>query len=208
MAVSLVNANGDPISTFGSGNTAYAQGNKTNAFESQSDPFDYAEDKSAWTLLSPRTFGSTNTNQGETTQTVAGSTAGLGYGSLSDIKAPRGTRRSGGGGGTKPGGGGAGIKLNPDDEVGLKPAQPGEAPTPAHPDEPSQDDLAETEIAQENMRQGHAPDYTIGGNMQGRNAAAAYSRREGTPTGGAGSSYTNGGTSDAEAADINARAGI
>jgi hypothetical protein len=179
MAVSLVNANGDPISTFGSGNTAYAQGNKTNAFESQSDPFDYAEDKSAPTLLSPRTFGSTNTNQGEATQTVAGSTAGLGYGSLSDIKAPRGTRRSGGGGGgTKPGGGGAGIKLNPDDEVGLKPAQPGEAPTPAHPDEPSQDDLAETEIAQENMRQGHAPDYT------------------------------NSGTSDAEAADINARAGI
>jgi hypothetical protein len=69
-------------------------------------------------------------------------------------------------------------------------------------------DTGKVRIAQENMRQGHAPDYTIGGNMQGRNAAAAYSRREGTPTGGAGSSYTNGGTSDAEAADINARAGI
>ncbi len=138
MAVSLINANGDPVSTFGSGNTAYAQGNQTNAFQSNADPFDYADDKTAPSLLSPKTFGdSTDPNQGEATQTVAGSTAGLGYGSLSDIKAPRGTRRGGGGGGRRSGGGNASASLVPDaadesGQIGLKPAKPS-APKPGEP---------------------------------------------------------------------------
>ncbi len=55
---------------------------------------------------------------------MAGSTAGLGYGSLSDIKAPRGTRRGGGGGGQASGR--AGAKLNPDEEIGIAPAKPPE----------------------------------------------------------------------------------
>lgn len=176
MAVSLVNANGDPISTFGSGNTAYAQGNKTNAFESQSDPFDYADDKSAPTLLSPRVFSdSTDVNQGEATQTVAGSTAGLGYGSLSDIKAPRGTRRGGGGGGQSSGR--AGAKLNPDEEIGLKAAKPGTAQTKEDgPSEDEQDDMA----ARDAERQMGMPSPWRDG---GRNAAAAQGAGEGRPGG-------------------------
>jgi hypothetical protein len=141
MAISLTTANGDPVSLFGSGSSQFAMGQKTNAFEANANPFDYAADKSApgQTLLSPRTFGdSTDPNQGAATQTVAGSTAGLGYGDLRDTKAPRGTRRGGGGGGGAKPGGDATAALVPDaadesGQIGLKPAEPGEAPTPSTP---------------------------------------------------------------------------
>jgi hypothetical protein len=200
MAVSLTNADGNPISTFGSGNTAYAQGNRTNAFESNSDSFDYAnaDDTSAPTLLSPRTFGDTaDVNAGEATQTHAGSTSDLGY----DTTVKRSMRGGGGhgGGGSGRSAGGSGETLLPDamdenGQIGLKPASPGTAED--KPDGPTEDEQAETAIAQENIKNGNEPGYTYGGNMQGgsRNAQAAYGATEGTATGGHGSSYTNGGT--------------
>jgi hypothetical protein len=97
MALNLQNANGDPVSLFGSGNSAYAMGQKTNAFESQSDPFDYAEDRTApGALMSPKTFGAiSDVNAAEHTMGLAGSTNSLGFGDLRDVKAPRSPRRGG-----------------------------------------------------------------------------------------------------------------
>ena len=108
---------------------------------------------------------------------MAGSTAGLGYGSLSDIKAPRGTRRGGGGGGQASGR--AGAKLNPDEEIGIKAAKPGEAPTLAHPDGPTEDEQNDM-ATQDTERQMGMPTPWRGG---GRNAQAAYGSGEGRPDG-------------------------
>jgi hypothetical protein len=188
MAVSLTNANGDPVSLFGSGNTSYAMGQKTNAFEANANPFAYAEDKTktAPSLLSPRTFSDTaNVNEGETTATTAGDTQSMGY-TNDPRQAVHGTR-SGGTGGAKAAGR-AGAKLIPDEEVGLKPAQPGEAPTPAHPDGPTEDEQNEMATRDTEDQMGMPTPWRDGS----RSANFGYGRGE--ANGGSGSSYTNGGS--------------
>lgn len=127
MAVSLTNANGDPISSFGSGNSAYATGTQTNPFTSSpAATFGdmAAEDKSAPnSLISPRTFGDlADTNTGTSTATVAGSTAGLGY--SNDPRSAVNTPRRSGGGMQMSGALGSAPKVLPDGPPAQRPQKP------------------------------------------------------------------------------------
>jgi hypothetical protein len=111
---------------------------------------------------------------------VAGSTAGLGYGSLSDIEAPRGTRRGGGGGGQASGR--AGAKLNPDEEIGIKAAKPGEAPTLAHPDGPTEDEQNDMATQDTKRQMGMPTPWRGGGRKKNPQNLAGWDYSRSTAT--------------------------
>lgn len=207
MAVAL-----KPIDTFG----------ETNPFTSTPSPTFgdiAAEDRSAPGLFSPKTFGQLGGGNGSgttgalsaITQTTAGSTSGLGYSDPSEGHG--GTRGSGGinGGGSAAGNG---IKLAPDEPIGLPAAKvPDIKPKPSKPSTPSTPSTPGTNGGDD---QGTGTEGSGGGGPSRNDnfdAGASASRPDGDMPGrlaiGSGTSGTgNGGTSDAEAADINRRAGF
>jgi hypothetical protein len=127
VSVSITDADGRPVSNFGSGNSAYSTGIQANnsLFTNFEGGPDANEMANAPGLKSPTTFGdegsTTDAGAGrESTVGQAGNTASLGFGDLRNVKAPR--RPGGGGGGGGGGGSSSGAatpKLLPGDMSGI-----------------------------------------------------------------------------------------
>jgi hypothetical protein len=175
-SVSLTTADGENMSTFGQGNSAYSTGIRANnsLFSNYDGGPDANEMAPAAGLKQPQTFGSagatTDAGAGPNTVGQAGSTGSFGFGDLRDTKRPR--KPSGGGGGRGGGSaGGAATTPLPDvDEIGLQPAKP-----PVDKNKPT-------------------PVTVVGKSTPGpggRNSNFGYGGWEGAPAGGAGSSATN-----------------
>jgi hypothetical protein len=169
MAISLTNAQGDPVSLFGSGNSTFATGDRVNPSSTTAMPTfgDIAGDRPPGLFSNFRTFGDTaasgasQTTAAPTTKTRAGSTQ-LGYTNLATSQ--RGARGRGGAVTGKTGGAVAPTKLVPDQEIGNSKGKPIEPPQ--RPDEPSQRQLDQLEG--EKIKAGEA-DWQRLGRSQGRN---------------------------------------
>jgi hypothetical protein len=170
MAVSLLNANGDPVSSFGTGNSQFATGSHTNPF-----------------MTSPaRTFGDlTNDRSANTparmTATRAGSTTSLGYGDPAKSSSGRSDGGGGGGGGSRA----ASPSLVPDQQMGIPAAEAPESAQqkPEGTDSGDWDEEAGPPGALQVRVKGSGPPFR---RSTGRNDSFTTGQNEGKPGGGMG----------------------